>query len=206
MSENLLFISVAWKASTLRKSLKAHCLGHRVLQELQCKFFDPCSKLLRACWSFRNMTLFILFIFGSSSIQNFGNRGEEWLSFMAKGVPSLNFTFIFGWSFGFWDEKTLQDLKGWNGKNTHWYQQCFLKSWFVFFLLILHFNLWASLAPANTCWNIKDSETTICQLQNSYKTVAGLFFTLSLDKVSHVHPETFEQYKSNKRMKANLEH
>lgn len=183
-----MFPSVDWMALTPRTSLKALCLGHRVLQELLYKFSDPCSKLLKACWAFGYI---ILSIFRSSSIQSFGNRGGEWLSFLGNGVSGLDFTFICGWSFissfGFWDEKMLQDL--------YFVSKYFIKLgidiWHcppppppnlyvvgmakaltdiatfsqvfpqkvLFFLLLLCFSLWAGLPPANTCWNIKDSET-----------------------------------------------
>lgn len=96
LTENLMFPSVDWMALTLTTSLKALCLGHRVLQELLCKFSDPCSKLLKACWAFGCI---MLSIFGSSSIQTFGSRGGEWRSFLGNGVSGLDSTFICGWSF-----------------------------------------------------------------------------------------------------------
>lgn len=197
-----MFPSVDWMALTPRTSLKALCLGHRVLQELLYKFSDPCSKLLKACWAFGYI---ILSIFRSSSIQSFGNRGGEWLSFLGNGVSGLDFTFICGWSFissfGFWDEKMLQDLYfvskyfiklgidiwhcppppapkpvcGWNGKSTYWYSNIFssLSSESTFFPLTIMFQ---PVSWSSSCQHLLEHKgfwnKTICQM----KTTVGHFF------------------------------
>lgn len=79
---------------TLRTSQKALCPRHRVLQELLCKLSDPCSKLAKACQAFGYV---VLSIFGSSSVQTFGNSVGELFSFLGNRVSGLHFTSICGW-------------------------------------------------------------------------------------------------------------
>lgn len=92
-----MFPSVDLIALTVRKPLKALCLGHRVLQKPLRKFSDPCSKLLKACWASGYIKLSII---GSSAVQAFGTEEENGFHFwLTECLAWISLLFVYGHSF-----------------------------------------------------------------------------------------------------------